>query len=244
MRFTVTSDDGTDVEFECADNFVSRWVCGDILAGSTYPWLPFIGTVDVILDGGANCGAASAYFARHCPGATIHAFEPASAARAILDRNAADYPNISVHPFGLHSRDQTVALHKGTADSSLSSVFPSERNDLESEPVGLRSAGGWAAEQGIERIDVMKLDVEGCEIEVLHSLEPLLPTMKAFYVEYDSRAARREIERLMLPSHELYCAKLLLDQGEVTYLRRDLAELPVASSYQVELFNAQARRAG
>ena len=95
--------------------------------------------------------------------------------------------------------------------------------------------GGWVAEQGLDRIDVLKVDVEGCEVDVLESLAAVLPTVKVVYVEYDSRAARRAIEALLLPSHELFSGKVLLDQGEIVYLRADLADLPAATEHLGEL---------
>lgn len=52
----------------------------------------------------------------------------------------------------------------------MASVIRRMVNLDQSEPVQLRAAGAWAAEQGIDRIDVLKVDVEGCEIEVLTSL--------------------------------------------------------------------------
>ena len=113
VRFTIRSDDGADVDFECADNWSSRWTSNDILTGRTYPWLPFVPDVRVILDAGANCGAATVYFAHRCPEARIHAFEPGSEQRAILDRNTADHPNVSVHPFGLYSEDRDRGALRG-----------------------------------------------------------------------------------------------------------------------------------
>jgi hypothetical protein len=114
----------------------------------------------------------------------------------------------------------------------------------ESERVELRAAGGWAAEQGIDRIDVLKVDVEGCEIEVLTSLAALLPTVKVLFVEYDSRHARRALGRLLDETHELYGAKMLLDQGECIYLREDLADLDQATEMLGELLAATVRRPG
>ena len=107
----------------------------------------------------------------------------------------------------------------------------------EPQLIQLRSAAGWAAEHGIERIDILKVDVEGCEIDVLGSLAPLLPTVKVLYVEYDSRQARRDIDRLLAPTHELYLAMMMaLDQGECLYLRKDLADHPDAVNRLREIF--------
>lgn len=231
MRFTVTGDDGEDIEFECAKTIASKWVSTEILLGNTYPYLPFVDDVQVVADVGANCGAATVYFARHYPDATVHSFEPGSEPRAILDRNVASYPNVQVHPFGLHSVDDVVPLYKGDGDTILGSIFRRDINLDESEPVELRAAGSWAAEHGIERVDVLKVDVEGCEVDVLESLAHLLPTVKALYVEYDSRQARRDIAHLVEETHDLYTGVLFLDQGECIYLRRDLADLDAATEH-------------
>ncbi|MFP5255290.1 MAG: FkbM family methyltransferase [Acidimicrobiia bacterium] len=237
MLFTVVVDDGDEVEFECEDTFVSRWVCQTILEGTTYPALPFVDDVQVVFDVGANCGAASVHFARHHPEAAVHAFEPASRPLELLRRNAARYPNIEVHPFGLHTTDQRAPLWFGSGDSIVGSVVRVDEAGG-SEEVELRAAGPWAAAHGIDRIDVLKLDVEGAEVEVLESLAPLLPTVKVLFVEYDSRQARQRVAELVEPSHELYVGILFLDQGEATYLRRDLADHPGAREHLLERWRA------
>ena len=231
MTFTVTSDDDRPIEFECFPGIVSRWVSQEILAGRTYPVVPFVDDVRVVVDVGANCGAFSVYSAHHYPDAAIHAVEPGSEPRALLERNAANHSNIRVHPVGLHATDAVVPLYKGGEDSILGSIHRRDINTEESEPVQLRAGGGWAAEHGIERMDVLKVDVEGCEVDVLRSLEELLPTVKVLYVEYDSRQARRDIDHLLGPTHELYRGILFLEQGEITYLRRDLADHSAAQDH-------------
>lgn len=225
MKFTLADEDSS-VDFECADTYVSRWVCGGILEGETYPFLPFVEDVRIVLDVGANCGAAAVFFARHYPGATVHAFEPAQEPLAFLRRNAASAANVRVHPFGLHSRDQVVPLYKGDGDTILGSVVRRDVNLDESELVELRNGGAWAAAEGIAGIDVLKVDVELCEVDVLEGLQSVLPTVKVLYVEYDSRVTRRGVARLVRDTHDLYAGTFLLDQGECVYLRRDLADRP------------------
>jgi FkbM family methyltransferase len=225
MGITVLCDDGEQIEFECPDSIASRWTCTSILAGLTYPFLPFVDDVRVVFDVGANCGAASVHFARHYPDAVIHAFEPGREARFYLERNVASLPNVCVHPNGLYSADRQAQLYKGDGDLGMASVIRRSVNLDESEPVELRAGGAWAADHGIERIDVLKVDVEGCEIEVIEGLTALLPTVKVLFVEYDSRHARKALGRLLDATHELYMGKLLLDQGECVYLRADIARL-------------------
>ena len=84
---------------------------------------------------------------------------------------------------------------------------------------------------------MLKIDVEGCEVEVLTSLAGMLPTVKLLYVEYDSRHARKALGRMVDATHELYTGKMFLDQGECIYIRRDLAELAAATEALREFFS-------
>jgi len=238
MRFTVRSDDGHPIEFECPGSVASRWTNAPILEGRTYPFLPFVDDVRVVFDVGANCGAACLHFAHHHPVATIHAFEPGREARSYLERNVARFPNVRVHPFGLHSENRRARLYRGDDDLGKASLFRRDVNLDESEPVELRAGGAWAVEHGIQRIDILKVDVEGCEIEVLEGLAGLLPTVKVLFVEYDSRHDRKALGRLLDATHELYIGKQFLDQGECTYLRADLAELDAATDQLRRAFAA------
>jgi FkbM family methyltransferase len=238
VRLTVPVADGDPIEFECADTASSRWVSREILHGRTYPYLPFVADVKVVFDVGANCGATSVHLARHYPEAEIHAFEPGSEARGYLERNVAQFRNVRIHPVGLYSVDDSVPLYVGDGDIGMASIHARDVNLDQSELVRLRAAGGWATEHGIDRIDVLKVDVEGAEVEVLTSLAHLLPTVKILYVEYDSRHARRAIAQLVDSTHELYIGSEFLDQGEVVYLRKDLADDPAATQRLRELLAA------
>ncbi len=194
-------EDGGSVSFACPDDMVSRRVHRDILSGQTYPHLPFVDDVRVVFDVGANCGSASLLLARRHPEAVVHAFEPGSEQRTYLEQNAArpsEHP--VVDPFGLHSVDQSVPLYLGDGHTGYASITKREVNLARSEVVEPRAAGPWAVAEGIERIDVLKLDVEGCEPTVLSSLRPLIPTMQVVYVEYDSCRARPRRSRSSSPT--------------------------------------------
>lgn len=243
MKSTIDSDDSTTVEFECADTLSSQWTARDILAGKTYPYLPFVDDVRVVFDVGANCGATSVYLARHYSHAAIHSFEPGSEPRAILERNATHYSNITVHPIGLGAVDGVVPLYKGDGDSGMGSVFRRSVNCDESEPVQIRAGAEWAAERGIGRIDVLKVDVEGSEINVLEGLLGLLPTVQVLYLEYDSRQSRRIVDTMLGPTHELYTGLVFLDQGECIYLRKDLADLESATAHLMARWRGSASTA-
>ena len=73
-----------DREFECFDNCLSRVTCQTILDGRTYPVIPFVRDVSVVMDVGANVGAASVFFSLSYPDATVFAFEPAGLPYGLL----------------------------------------------------------------------------------------------------------------------------------------------------------------
>ena len=227
MKLVAREGYGPPIEFECFDNWLSRWTCEPILDGKTYPALPGVDDVSMVVDVGANCGAASVYFARCYPAATVHAIEPGSAPFDLLARNTRDLENVQLHKLGLFSVDREATLYAGIHDAGTASIFArAGRNSERSEQVTLREARRWLDEQGIESIDVLKVDVEGSELEILGSIRDVLPTVRALYVEYDSVRARRVIDHWLEPTHELVHGAMFLDHGEVIYAHRDLLTDP------------------
>lgn len=238
-------EDETKVDFVCGESFAAKWINRCILDGRTYPLLPFVDDVRVVLDIGANCGAFSVHVARHHPGAQVHAFEPASEPFGYLSRNVADLPNVTAHRIGLHDHDAEVPFY--LAEESINGSISSRPGVATggTETVQLRDAAAWTAEHGIDRADIVKLDVEGCETEVLRSLEPLLPTVKVLYVEYDSRRARRELFSILDATHELYWGALMVvDQGECVFVRADYADHPDVPEHLRMLFSRVAAGQG
>ncbi len=227
----VLHESGATVEFDCPATIASVWTNRAIIEGRTYPHVPFLHDVRTIIDAGANCGAASVFFGLHHPEATVHAFEPGGEAGSYLARNLTMLPRAEQHRFGLSDHDGTATLHLDPTNLGQASIKGHGGGDGDGsrEAVELKDAGRWARSAGIDRIDILKVDVEGCELEVLGSLRDYLPGVQALYVEYDHRTTRRAIDRMLEPTHELYFAGLLaLDQGEVLYLNKELADHPEA----------------
>jgi FkbM family methyltransferase len=239
MDLAVTLPDGAEITFECEHEIASAWVCKAILEGQTYPLVSFAGDVRTVWDAGANVGATSVFFAHMFPDATVHSFEPTTATRAILERNVADRPRVHVHPFGLLDHDDELELYASGWSGQHSVHRPDDGGEFV-ERVQLRTAGAVAAELGDVPIDVLKLDVEGCEVEVLESLGPdRLAQVKVLYVEYDHRSSRRRIEQLLGDTHDLfYSSMLLLDQGEMMWLSQDLSDHPDAHALLVDIVRA------
>ncbi len=216
--------DGETRSIECSDTFGSALLCKLILDGTTYPLLPFIDDVQVVLDVGANCGAASTWFSLLYPDARVYAFEPGSQPHRLLARNVEPLGNVTTYRLGLHDHDDEVDLFHGVDDSGTASIFRRFDTSDSSERITLRSAGGWFAESGLGRLDVLKVDTEGCELPIFRSLAEVLADVKVIYLEFHSESDRREIDDLLNPTHSLYFGRVIGDEGEVAYVSR--AHLP------------------
>ena len=214
---------GGELLFRLFKNDACIRISEEILAGRTYPEVPFVKDVQIVLDIGANIGAAAVFFAATYPAATVYALEPGSSPFSLLKQNTESLTNVRVFPFGLFSCDKAVSLYQGRNDSVESSVFPSGRTAGSGETISLRSAPSFLAEQGLERVDLLKIDTEGCEIPILRSLHVCLSNVKLIYVEYHSDRDRRLIDELLCNTHVLWRGhSFLVHRGEFCYLRRDL----------------------
>jgi FkbM family methyltransferase len=214
---------GTTREIECFDNWLSRIACAEIVEGRSYVHLDFVADVKVVMDIGANVGAAALYFSLLYPEARIFAFEPAKAPYELLTANTRDRAKVHAYDFGLFSSDRDgVLLYSGAMDGGTASVGSSDMTIAESEAVTLRSVADWLAKNSIARVDVLKIDTEGCEVPILRGMRDLIPTVKVIYLEYHSEDDRREIDRLLADSHALVGGRIaIVHRGELTYVAKN-----------------------
>jgi len=130
---------------------------------------------DLVLDVGANIGFFALYLQSLAPGIQIHCFEPGEEARSRLAHNIASNrldSSVSVHPVAIFNAETTLEL-KDAALSAHRSVFASEYV----EASGSTSVQAIPLEKalllaGSRRVDLLKIDVEGAEIEIVEGASP------------------------------------------------------------------------
>lgn len=128
----------------------------------------------VIFDVGANIGATSLLFANSYPDAKIFAFEPEPDNFKLLCANLKEYPNVKVFPYALGGRTETRKLSPSDDEYNLGGFsFHSEginKDEAKTQTVEVRNVAEVLIDLGIEKIDLMKVDTEGCEYEILFRL--------------------------------------------------------------------------
>jgi FkbM family methyltransferase len=133
------------------------------------------------VDVGANVGELTLLAAKRLANGRVLAFEPNPAIFSQLCRNLNLNKSLRVELFnlGLFDRDDFLPMYRmqdfqfGTINEGVPSLF-SSGTDRQEETVQLRRFDDVARECGLQRLDVMKIDVEGAEMMVLRGAEEFI----------------------------------------------------------------------
>jgi len=196
-----------------SDNLVDQSVASEILEGTTYPKVA--GQADLIWDVGANVGMAALYFARTYPNAEIHCFEPSQDLvwECLKENTCRIQSRTSLHPYGLANTEEERPMNEWKG----ATVTRSCRHQL-SELVEETLACRFKVPSTPDGVTIMKIDTEGCEVEILETLGGSRHRVPLYYIEYHSESDRRKIDEL-LPDHSVVRSSAALKhRGNVCYL--------------------------
>jgi FkbM family methyltransferase len=119
-----------------------------------------------VLDIGANIGAHTLHLAlRVGPNGRVFAFEPMSEAFCKLRRNAELNPTVS----NLTLNHMALGTENGTLQADFNHSWPVDGNyrEVQPESVPVRRLDDYLTEQGVARVGLIKLDVDGFEHKIL-----------------------------------------------------------------------------
>jgi len=212
---TMRVPDG-DIYLSCAQ---------DIIEGRSYPlppkndWL-----VRCVVDLGAHAGEFTLMAGIRWPEAKIVAYEPqpdlAELCRENCEHNGVP---VEVHAQAVSDSSGTLPLYYSEIGSVASSLCTGTGRDGQ-EATACQLVEVVDIKDVLTKCspDVLKLDVEGVELLILQRIDPdFLGIIPYIYAEFHQEYIRLEIERMLLPTHELSYARIpCARQGEVLYTRR------------------------
>lgn len=132
----------------------------------------------VVLDIGAHIGVVTALLAGLCPKGQVYSFEPATENHAHLTINVAanGFDNVTVERAAIFDTDGEIRLEfdatypGGSHVGDGGATVPSLRLDT------------WMRATGLDRLDLVKLDVEGVELAVLEGAAETLRRFRPILV--------------------------------------------------------------
>ena len=176
----------------------------------------------VVFDVGANVGLfALSVHAVH-PQSRIHCFEPCPAVHMLLEANVGDFPEMIIHKFGLFNRDMEAAMHIHQYNTGQNSIRFAGTHHSGTVHVQVRDAGTQFDALGLAHLDVLKIDTEGCEVEILESMGDRLDKVDYVLAEYHTEGDRRAIDELLNRFHLFGSSAVTAGVGTVKYVHRTL----------------------
>lgn len=146
--------------------------------------------ISVIYDVGANVGSWSLLAKSLIPGARIHAFEPLAKHQAEFRRAFTGAADVTLHPIALGSACATETFHVTDFSDASSLLQPNETSrsqfgvqEVERLPVQVFRLDDYRREKHLAWPDLIKLDIQGFEVEALKGGPECLKSAKAIIAE-------------------------------------------------------------
>jgi FkbM family methyltransferase len=147
--------------------------------------------VGVIYDVGANVGTWTVLAKSIFPQAAVHAFEPLVRHHDGFRAHTAGFRDVTLHPVALGDEDRQGRPMRVTDFTDASSLLPLAAQgarhfgiaEIEQSPVVLHRLDCYRARLGLPAPDLIKLDVQGYELEVLKGAAGTLAGTKAVIAE-------------------------------------------------------------
>lgn len=157
----------------------------------------------VIFDVGANIGYWALRAAETNPAAVVHSFEIFDDTFAQFKANTAAQPRIVANGFGLSAYDGVAEVHyaEGVDSAHFTTVFSFDNGEKRACPVV--RGDRYMAEKGVERIDFLKIDVEGGEFDVLTGFESALSRRAIPVIQFEYGPASLDSHNILKDYYKL-----------------------------------------
>jgi FkbM family methyltransferase len=152
---------------------------------------PFAQSYGTVIDVGSNRGQF-AIFARHrWPKARLFCFEPLPGPREVLTPLAEELGNAQVLPYALSDEGGERRMHVARSDDSSSllaatgcqlEAFP-DTVEVDEQVVQVRRLDNLITKEDVSHPILMKIDVQGAELDVLRGASGLLDGVREILVE-------------------------------------------------------------
>ncbi|WP_426094218.1 FkbM family methyltransferase [Flavobacterium sp. DSR2-3-3] len=177
----------------------SKWLL-EAVKGRIYSFASFevvsnlkkmVPELTTIIDVGANSGQFTKVATHLYPHAQIHTFEPLPDLYSIIEKKFSSNPNINTYNIALGNEDGTILFNKNKFGHTSSILeineenihFTRKDNVLEQIRVQIKKLDSIALFTDKTHLSLLKLDVQGYELEVLKGADQTLKAIDYIIIE-------------------------------------------------------------
>ncbi|MGQ0699100.1 MAG: FkbM family methyltransferase [Panacagrimonas sp.] len=143
--------------------------------------------LDVIFDVGANIGQSVRKYREAFPDALVHAFEPVAESYKRLSSSFATDARVRCERLAFSARRDGHAHVRAVGTSTVNHlILGAPRPGMPTEEVPLESGDAYCAEHGIERIDFLKIDTEGHDLQVVTGFADMLAQHRIDFLQVEA----------------------------------------------------------
>lgn len=187
--------------------------------GGWYVPLDHLSSESVVYSGGVGEDVSFDLALIERLGCTVWAFDPTP--RAIAFAAGVTSPSFRFLPYALWSEDTVLPFFAPVENQHVSHSLVNLQSTETSIDVRCRSVSSLMSELGHDRIDLLKLDVEGAEYEVLGSLGGVWPRVVCVELH-----GPRGVSEMISFIRSLPYDPIRVDRWNVTLLARDALDAP------------------
>jgi FkbM family methyltransferase len=123
------------------------------------------------MDVGAHHGETTLAILERFPDARVHALEPVKMNFNVLRESVGHFPNVQCHQLALGDRSEftRIVLREDSQTHTLKcrAATAGDHSSVQTTPVEVTTLDSFVRDVPLERLDLIKIDVEGYELNVL-----------------------------------------------------------------------------
>jgi len=142
----------------------------------------------VIVDAGAHIGASAIFFANRYPNANVYAIEPEQENYEILSKNVQKYNNIIPIRAAIWSNNEARTIRDRYTGSWGYTIAPTSQETVSTnQQIDCITIQSILIDQGLNYIDILKMDIEGAEKTVLENSDEWIQKVGIISLELHDR---------------------------------------------------------
>jgi FkbM family methyltransferase len=140
--------------------------------------------IKLAFDVGAHKGETLDDLKNYYDNSVVHCFEPIQNNFSLLKQKAAQYKYVTVNDFALSNNIGSIIIEKQKDSQTNSLKFEATESTLEAntEQIQVNTLNAYTKEVNITKIDLLKIDVEGFELQVLEGGSNLLQNNSIHFI--------------------------------------------------------------